>query len=272
MYQYRDTRNLVQFVHQAAERIRREGQAAIEYFSDHRSQYLTPDYYLYVYDQNGRNLFHAGMPELEEQDLWQAEDKDGRPIMGLILEALADPFNPHGWVHYLWWEPGQFYAVPKSSCHFEIELTDGRELVVGGGLTYPNEEKEFVRIIVDSAAALLRTKGLDGLETIGDPLSRFSFRDVRVFAFDPDGNTLLSPVVGSVSQSGLLEFVDAAGHRPFAVAVKGLAKSESVWQVFMARNRYRRDLVKKALYVRGVALPERTLYLAAITDLPQPPY
>ena len=46
MYQYRDTRNLVQFVYQAAERVRREGHAAIEYFSKHRSQYLTPDYYL----------------------------------------------------------------------------------------------------------------------------------------------------------------------------------------------------------------------------------
>ncbi len=275
MYQYRDTKNLVRFVHEASRRLEREGSSAIDtHFKPNRSGYRTDDFYLYIYDMEGVNLFHAGMEELEGHDLKDVTDKNGKKITQMALAALADKANnPHSWVHYSWWEPGNFYPVPKSSCHFKVETRDGKSLFVGGGASYPHEEREFIRILVDSAAKLIAEKGRSALDEISDPLSTYNFRDVRVFAFSRDGETLLSPTIGSDSyQMNLLEFADEAGHKPFVVAVAKLDKIESDWEIFVTKKRYQRELSKKSLYVRKTRLEGKDAYVAAVTDMPEPPY
>jgi len=75
------------------------------------------------------------------------------------LDALEDKNNPHARVHSSWWEPGKFYPVPKSSCHFKVKTPEGKELFVGGGMNYPHEEKDFIRIIVGDATQLIKEKG-----------------------------------------------------------------------------------------------------------------
>lgn len=272
MYQYRDTRDLLRFVYDAAQRLQQDGDTALAYFRDNRAHFRTQEHYLYVHDMNGINIFHAGMPELEGQDLSHTTDKNGRSIYQLTRDALNDPHNPHGWVHYSWWQPNRFYPVPKSSCNFHVTLDDGREFIVGGGFNYPHEEREFVRIIVDSAADLLREKGLAALSEINNPLGKFCFRDVRVFVFTADGDLLISPAITSVEQSGILTSVDEVGNTPFLKAINDLKKTNATWGVFMAKRQYRRELVKKSLYVRKVMLHEQPLFVAAITDLPLPPY
>ena len=104
---------------------------------------------------NFTNLFHAGMEDLEGKNLKDITDKNGKNITSSVFKALEDKNNPHAWIHYSWWEPGKFYPVPKSSCHFKVKTQDGEELFVGGGLNYPQEETEFIRIIVDDAALLM---------------------------------------------------------------------------------------------------------------------
>ena len=68
MYQYRDTKNLVRFVHSAAVRLESD-QNAISYFTEHHDEYYSPDHYLYIYDTEGINVFHAGMEYLEGRNL-----------------------------------------------------------------------------------------------------------------------------------------------------------------------------------------------------------
>jgi len=82
------------------------------------------------------------MLELEGQNLRSILDIDGKNIFNMIIEALEDTYNSHAWVHYVWWEPGSFYPVPKSSCHFRVSTPQGEDLIVGGGMNYPLEEKE----------------------------------------------------------------------------------------------------------------------------------
>lgn len=271
VYEYRDTRNLVKFVYGAAEVLSRDGEKSLDEFCSHRELYRTPDYYLYIYDMDGKNRFHAGMPELEGENLRDVVDVDGKKVMDMIHDALRDKNNPHAWVHYSWWEPGKFYPVPKSSCHFKVTTPEGKTYFVGGGLDYPHEEKEYIRIVVDDAVDLIHAKGLDVLDEIADPVSQFSFRDVRVFVFRGDGEILISPVINNTrSQIPLLLCVDEVGKRPFADALEKLKTSDRVWEVFMAKNRYRRSLVKKCLYLRKVAIEEDELFVGAITDLPQP--
>jgi len=270
-YEYRDTRDLVRFVYDAA-RFAETDTNALEYFRDNRADYCSRDHYLYIYDLSGNNLFHAGMPELEGRNLRYLSDIDGKNIFDMIVDALADTSNPHAWVHYSWWKPGSFFPVPKSSCHFSVCTPQGEDLIVGGGLNYPHEEKEFIRIIVDDAVALVEKEGESAIDSIDNPVSVYNFRDVRVFAFRPDNSVVISPVVqDSFLQVNLMAAEDISGNRPFELAVQQLENQDRAWQVFLSRNRYERQLVKKVIYLRKTVMSGETLFIGAITDLPMPP-
>jgi len=273
VYQYRDTKDLVKFVYDASLVLKKNGLKGLQYFRDNRHLYVTPNHYLYIYDMNGVNIYHAGMPHLEGKNLWDLTDKSGKKPAQMAIAALEDRNNPHAWVHYSWWEPGKFYPVPKSSCHFKVRTPEGTLLMVGGGLNYPLEEKEFIRIIVDDAAQLIKEKGDSALSEISDPVSQYNFRDVKVFVFTPAGKLLVSPVMGdSLTDLKLLDCVDEMGHKPFQKALLELRNDkDSVWEVFLAKNRYQRILVKKSLYLRKTYIAGQEIYVGAITDLPQPP-
>jgi uncharacterized protein YcfL len=273
MYKYRDTKDLVKFVYDASLILEKDGMKSLAYFQNNRKLFHTPDYYLYIYDMKGTNIYHAGMEHLEGKNLWNVTDKNGKKAIQLVLDALEDKNSPHAWVHYSWWEPGNFYPVPKSSCHFKVTTPEGKEIFVGGGINYPHEEQEFIRIIVDDAAQLIADKGRSALADIANPVSQYNYRDVRVFAFLPDGEMLISPAINSTfSQTNLLECADEVGHKPFVKALKKLESADAVWEVFMAKNPYQRRLIKKCLYIRKTMIAGKEVYVAAITDLPEPPY
>jgi hypothetical protein len=272
VYQYRDTRDLVKFVYDASLILKKEGLKSIDYFKNNRKKYFSKNRYLYVFEMDGVNLFHAGMPQLEGQNLIDIADKNGKPIAHLILEALDNPNNPHAWVHYSWWQPGKFFPVPKSSCHFKVTTPEGKELYVGGGVNYPQEEKEFIRIIVDDAAKLIEQNSKDAIKKISDPVSEFNFREVRVFVFTGSGKTLISPVTNNNSvQINLLQCVDETQHKPFIHALKQLELKNSAWEVFLAKNRYDRDLRKMILYIRKVKMDSKEVFVGAASQLPKAP-
>jgi hypothetical protein len=272
VYQYRDTKDLVKFVYDASQMIKKDGLKSVEFFKNNSQMHHAPDRYLYIYYMNGVNIYHAGMPHLEGKNLWDLKDKNGKKPIQMVITALNDQNNPHAWVHYSWWEPGKFYPVPKSSCHFKVTTPEGQEVFVGGGLNYPHEEKEFIRIIVDNAAQLIKEKGGSALSEIADPASHYNFRDVKVFAFTPEGKLLISPVMNdSIADFKLMDCVDEMGHKPFAKALNGLKIKDSVWEVFLAKNRYQRTLIKKSLYLRKTYIAGQEIFVGAITDLPQPP-
>lgn len=273
IYEYRDTKDLVKFVYDNAQLLQKKGQSQIDYFKTNRAEFKTENYYLYVYKMDCTNVFHAGMPELEGENLYNITDINGKKILHLILAELENKNNPHCWVHFTWYQPGTFFPVAKSSCHFQITTPDGEKYFVGAGLNYPQEEKEFIRIIVDSAAALLQKKGLTVLDSIASAQSQFNFRDVRTFVYEPDGKILISPIAGNnIFKFDLINARDEIGHKPFLTASKVLENNGTVWEVFMAKNRYERIPRKKSLYLRKVELAGKTLIVGAITDLPLPPW
>jgi hypothetical protein len=272
VYQYRDTKDLVKFVYDASLIVKKDGLKSLEYFRNNRKLNDTPDRYLYIYDIDGVNIYHEGMPQLEGKNLCDLTDKNGKRPYLMTIAALADKNNPHAWIHYSWWEPGKFYPVPKSSCHFQVTTPEGKVLFIGGGLNYPHEEKEFIRIIVDDAAQLIKEKGYSALSAIDDPASQYIFRDAKVFVFTKNGQLLISPVMNDIiTEFKLLDCVDEMGHKPFVKALVELKKKDSVWEIFLAKNRYQRMLVKKSLYLRKTYIAGQEIYVGAITDLPQPP-
>ena len=234
MYHYRDTKNLVKFVYDASLILKKEGMKSLDYFRNNRELFNTPDYYLYIYNMEGINIYHAGMKHLEGKNLRHITDKNGKKPLQLAYDAVTDKSNPHGWVHYSWWEAEKFYPVPKASCHFKVKTPEGNELLVGGGINYPHEEQEFIRIIVDAAARLIKNDGKKALAEISNPVSKYNYRDVRVFVFRPDGEILVSPAINSVfSQTNLLDCTDEVNHKPFKKALEELRFADSVWEVFM---------------------------------------
>lgn len=272
MYHYRDTKNLVKFVYDAAKFLEKEGDAGLDYFCANRQHFRTKNTYLYVYDMDFNNVFHSGMESLENSNLRDITDKNGKRISFLTLKALEDENNPHSWVHYLWWEPGKFFPVPKSSCNFRVTTPEGKEYFVGGGINYPQEEQEFIRIIVDNAVELIEHKGQDAFSEIQDPTSEYNYREISIFAFRRDGKILISPVLeDSLAKIELLECVDEVGNKPFVIAMKDLQENDSVWEVFLAKNRFRRELVKKCMYIRKTDLNGEEIYVGAVTDMPNPP-
>ena len=74
---------------------------------------------------------------------------------------------------------------------------------------------------------------------------------MRVFVFKTDGNTLISPVLNdNLLQIQLLNCTDEVGHKPFEKALQEIENKDIIWQIFMAKNRYQRELVKKCMYIR----------------------
>ncbi len=272
MYLYRDTKDLVRFVYDASKILEKKGMTAIEEFRQNISQYRTPDYYLYVYSMDATNLFHAGIPEMEGQNLMNIRDKNGKYISKLILNAIDNPVNPHGWVHYTWVEPGKFYPVPKSSCHFKVTASDGNQFFIGGGIDYPHDEKEFIRIVVDDAVNRIENEGKQAIAAIADPVSQYNYRNERVFVFYENGTILVSPATSDYFQlTSIIDCVDEGGHKPFRKALERLKEREYTWEVFLSKSRYQRGLIKKSLYLRKAQLSGKTVYVGAVTDLPQPP-
>jgi len=270
-YEFRDTKKLVKFAYHAAEIIRKKGITCIDSFKKNRDNFGNNDFYLYIYKFDGENLFHAGIKEFEGQNLADVLDLDGKAIHKSVITALENKKNPHAWVHYNWWKPKRFYPVPKSSCHFKVITDEGGKLYVGAGMDFPHEEKEFIRIIVDTAVDLIQKKGKEALEKLKDPTSQFIYREVRVFVFDDEGKTLISPVLNySPVEINFLESKDAAGHKPFERALTSLKDRGSTWEVFLAKSRSRRILLKKILYLRKIKLNDEIIYVGAVTDMPEP--
>lgn len=272
-YHFRDTKELLKFVYNSAKYFEQNGLASLDDFRNDGSLRANENYYIYIYQMDGTNIFHAGMPHLEGNNLQEIVDINGKKISYLVQEALQNENNPHAWVHYTWWTPGKFYPVPKSSCHFQVSTAAGKQYFVGGGLDFPHEETEFIRIAVDSAVEEISRKGWKALEDISDPLSQFGYREVRVFAFQQDGKILISPVIGeNLPDFDLLNCADEVGHKPFLKGLKNLQEKDRTWEVFLAKSRYERVPVKKSLYLRKVMIGAETIFLGAITDLPQPPW
>ena len=270
-YEYRDTKNLVKFVYDAAKILEQKGIKAFSHFNSNRKLYRLNNYYLYIYETNGTNIFHAGITEFEGHNLMDIQDLQGKKITNAVLEALENPNNPHGWVHYTWWEPGKFFPESKSSCNVKVITPEGKELFVGAGLNQPHEEKEFVRICVDTAVDLIKKEGSNAFDKIRDPLSQFVFRNIRVFVFYENGEIVISPTINNCQiQHNIIDSKDEVGHFPFKKALKTLATHNKTWEVFMAKNRDKRILIKKALYLRKLQFNNRTLLVGAVTDLPRP--
>ena len=269
-YDYRDTRKLVRAVRSAAQLIDRQGTNAFATMRASPEIWNNDLFYVYVYDMDGLCLYHPAAPEFVGRNLLEVADADGRLALRMAMDAVDDPDNPHGWLHYLWHPAGGFNPVPKSSCHFAATLPGGRRVLAGGGMEYPPEERLFAQFAVDAAVRLLADKGAAGLLDVARPATKYRFRDVKVFVLDESGNALVDPAIDAIASRNLSAFRDAAGHAPFEQIARKLKDSDRCWEVMLSRNRYQRVLEKKVVYARRASMDGSNVLVGAATSLPKP--
>ena len=269
-YDYRDTRKLVRAVRSAAQLIERQGTNAFSVMKTSPKIWNNDLFYVYVYAMDGFCLYHPASPEFEGKNLLEVADADGRLALRMAMDAVNDPDNPHGWLHYLWHPAGGFNPVPKSSCHFLATMPDGRAVLAGGGMEYPPEERMFAQYAVDAAVRLLAEKGAAGIADVTRPATKYRFRDVKVFVMDEAGNALVDPALDSIASRNLASFHDAAGHAPFGQIVRKLHDADRCWEVMLSKNRYERVMEKKVVYARRGSMDGTNVIVGAATTLPKP--
>ncbi|MDD2237025.1 MAG: cache domain-containing protein [Kiritimatiellae bacterium] len=269
-YDYRDTRKLVRTVRDAADLIEEKGTNAFCKFRTDPDRWNNELFYVYVYARDGECLFHPAMPAFEGKNLLNVTDAEGKKTLQMALNAATDPDSPHGWVHYFWHPAGGFNPIAKSSCHFSVTMPDGREVVIGGGMESPPEERMFAKFTVDSAVRLLATKGAAALDEIRKPDGKYRFRDVKVFVLDAEGNTLVDPALEAIGPRNLASYEDAAGHKPFGELVRKLQEADSCWEVILTKNRYERIMDKRGIYARKGLMEDTPVIVGAATALPKP--
>src|SRR5262245_54849463 len=86
VYMYEDTRRLVSLVEGAAHLLERKGEQAFAEFRVRDSKWFNDQVYLFVYDVDGTNLFHAEQPEFIGKNLMPLRDMDGKPLLLFITD------------------------------------------------------------------------------------------------------------------------------------------------------------------------------------------
>jgi signal transduction histidine kinase len=253
-YLYEDTKRLVALVEDAAEMMEQRGTDAFKEFGEKDSRWFTNERYLFVYDIEGRCLFHPITPELVGKNLIGFKDMQGKPVISLITEVGKKlQRDASGWVFYLWSEASEWTPSWKSSYVRKVVGPDKRIYVIGSGSYNIKIERVFVQENVDRAAQLLQEKGRKvAFATFKDAGSSFHLLGTYIFVIDQNGRALLDPSLPIITDRDLAEFRDAVGRYPMREVVRKLRQSNEAWVQYLWPKPGSALPSRKLIYIRKV--------------------
>jgi len=259
VYEYQQTKDLVSFVHEAAELFSEKGGEAFRAFREKGGKWFNEKRYLFIYDVKGVSVFHPVDPELEGKDLINLRDLDGKPVIRYLIETVSGEDRPYGWIHYLWCEPGEIFPRWKSSYILKVAGPSGKEYIIGSGIYDMRPERQFVVEAVDSAAELIKEQGKRAFSRIGKKSSRFVFKNTYIFVLSMDGRAVVDPAFPSREDAEdmkagreLVDFRDAVGKYVVREMIEKLKDADSAWVLYMWPKIGERTPSKKVAYVRKV--------------------
>lgn len=270
LYQYQETRQLVNYVEQAAQKIAHDGRNAF-------SAFRKDGHYFYILDISGRFVLHTKYPEMEGRNNSNVKDIDGKAVFRHMLEVVNENERGSGWVHYRWHQHDQIFPVWMTAYVMKVKNPAGETYIIGSGLFSARLEKQFIEDSVDAAARLVATKGVSALKTLNHPSSRFVFKNVLPMIFKGDGTLVLDPSIPSVSGEdvhlkprNLMDFRDAVGNYPFRDIITRLKTKDSVWIFYMWPKPGEIKPSKKTVYVRKVKVDGTPYFIGAGFFLARP--
>lgn len=267
-YQFKDTRELVSLVDDAAAVVARQGEAAFPALRAPGSRWRHGETYVFVLDPEGNMRVHPD-PALKGKNTLGLTDVNGKPIIrGLIAAATSVPDKPEGWYHYEWPVPGGLLPRWKSTYVRLVSAPDGKRYIVGAGEYNDRMERAFVVDLVEDAVALIEQKGDAAFPVFRDPTNRFIAKDAYIFVFDPNGVDLVHPAFPSLEGKNLLDQKDPQG-KPFIRDMLQVARTRgSGWVDYLwpkpgeSVSTLKSSYVSKARHGNGWVLVGCGVYLA----------
>lgn len=238
-YEYKETRELVALVKDAAELVRRKGEAAFADFSVTSSRWRqTSETYISVVDPQGNMLVHLD-PGMEGKNELDLKDINGKPVIrGVIAAATTLPSKPEGWYHYEWPVPGWLFPRWKSTYARLVIAPSGKRYVVASGMYDDRMERPFVVDLVKDAVGQIEKNGAVAFPLFSDPTARFIAKDAYIFVVEPSGVVLVDPGLPSLEGRNLLDVKDVQGRQPIREMLKIAQTSGSGWVYYMQKSTY----------------------------------
>jgi basic membrane lipoprotein Med (substrate-binding protein (PBP1-ABC) superfamily) len=268
-YEHRETCDLVAFVHAAADKVRKEGEAAFPEFRRKGGEWFKGDRYVFVWDLDGNR--HVYPPDLarEGDNVIALVDIGGKPIGRLIVAAAAGPAG-EGWVHYQWWRPDDPVPTWKSSYVVRAVAPSGKAYLVSGGGYEMRMEKAFVAQAVDDAVALLERKGRAAFDTLRDPRGPFYFYDTYVFVTSEAGVELVNPAFPALEGQSLIDARDTLGKYLVRDYLSAARQQGAAWVSYYWPRPGSREAVRKQTYVRRAKVDDAWLVVGSGMYEPAP--
>ena len=271
-YQYKETRELVALVNDAAELVHTKGEAAFTDFRLSGSRWRQDQTYIFVLDPQGNMLVHPD-PAMEGKNELDLKDINGKPIIrDLIGAATTLPGKPEGWYHYQWPVPGGILPRWKSSYVRLVMAPSGKSYVVGSGMYNDRMEKSFVVDEVNDAVGQIEKNGEAAFPLFHDPTGPFIAKDAYIFVFDRSGVDLVNPAFPNLEGRNLLDFKDTQGKHPIREMLEVARTSGSGWVDYMWPKPGESVSTQKSAYVSKAKVGGKWLLVgcgAYLADAPK---
>jgi len=248
-FQYEETRELVQFVTDAADLLRVEGQGAFADFRVPGSRWQAGDKYIFVLDEQGTMLVHPDST-MEGKNQLDLKDVNGRPIIsGLIGAVTTQPGKTDGWYHYQWPVPGQILPRWKSTYVRLVTLPAGQRYIVGSGVYNDRMERSFVVDMVKDAVGQIEDKGVAAFPRFHDPTGPFLAKDAYIFVMAPDGVELVNPAFPNLEGRNIMDVKDTQGKELIREMLRTVETRGSGWVDYMWPKPGESVSTRKSAYV-----------------------
>jgi signal transduction histidine kinase len=251
-YEYKETKQLVNFVEKAALLIESKGESAFNEFRKSGSSWNQKENYVFVIDPTGKMLVHPDS-KLEGKDEKNLKDINGRFIIrGLIEAASAHPDKQQGWYHYQWPIPGEILPRWKSSFVKSVKAPSGQQYIVGSGIYNDRMEKSFIMDAVTDAAKLIEKDGAKAFSQFYDKSGRFMAKDTYIFVVDPKGVDLVNPGFPNLEGRNILDIKDTQNKSMIREMIQIAQKKGSGWVNYMWPKPGDNVSTQKSTYVMKV--------------------
>ena len=252
VYQFNETRDLIEFVEQASQHFAENDSKAFLDFGIPGSKWFKGPRYIFVYDLEGLCVFHPVQKEFIGQNVMHLKDMNGKPIIQFIIEIASDENKGEGWVHYLWADMGEFFPAWKSAYIKRVVTPDGKTYALGSGTYDIRSEKKFMIDMVNSAASLLEKKGQSAYNILIDKANIYYFRDIYIFVINMKGKAIVDPVFPGMQNRDLIDFRDMLGNYVVVDMIERLKEADSAIVVYVWPKPGQSNPSKKVAYIRKV--------------------
>ena len=211
LYEYQETRQLVNLVDDAAGLVATQGEASFAEFRKAGSRWRQGETYIFVVDREGNMVVHPDAA-LEGRNELGIKDVNGKPIIqGIIETATGFPNKPQGWYHYEWPVPGELLPRWKSTYVRLVCAPSGKDYIVASGMYNDRMERAFVMDQVNAAVQAIEKSGPAAFKIFDDAKGPFIAKDAYIFVYDRNGTNLALPAFPNLEGRNLLDQKDTEG-------------------------------------------------------------